>query len=83
MDMLKAFFEIGCDKSLFNGLKILQQTELCKEYMGQFPVISVTLKSVDGNTFPDASNVLRNIIGNEALRFEFLRDSNRLSATEK
>lgn len=83
MDMLKMFFEIGCDRSLFDGLKISQERELCEEYMGQFPVISITLKNVDGLSFQAASNALRFVIGNEALRFEFLRESDRLSAAEK
>lgn len=46
MSMLKAFFEIDTDESLFEGLKIAEETELCEKYMGQFPVISVSLKDV-------------------------------------
>ena len=83
MDMLKSFFEIGCDKTLFDGLKIAQEQELCEQYMGQFPVISITLKSVSGADLFAAANAMRNIIGNEALRFEFLRDSRQLSDAEK
>ena len=48
MSMLQTFFEIGCDKTLFDGLKISEEKELCQEYMGQFPVISISLKSVEG-----------------------------------
>ena len=47
MTMLKSFFEIGGEKSLFDGLRIAQEGELCEKYMGQFPVISISLKSVD------------------------------------
>ena len=54
MSMLKCFFEIGCDKRLFDGLKISREKELCEKYMGQFPVISITLKGVDGLSFAAA-----------------------------
>ena len=55
MSMLKCFFEIGTDKSLFDGLKIAENKELCAEYQGQFPVIFISLKSVDGLTFEAAA----------------------------
>ena len=51
MNMLQSFLEIGCDKSLFNGLKVSREKELCEEYMGKFPVISLTLKNVEGLKF--------------------------------
>ncbi|MDO4340495.1 MAG: AAA family ATPase [Eubacteriales bacterium] len=83
MDMLKCFFEIGTDGKLFDGLKISQETELCEEYMGQFPVISITLKSVDGRDFQSAVAALKVVIGNECLRFQLLGKSDRLSEIEK
>ncbi len=83
LSMLKCFFEIGGRKELFNGLKISQEKELIGEYMGQFPVISVSLKSVDGLSFEAASAALRNIVGKEASRFQFLRESARLSENER
>lgn len=83
MSMLQHFFEIGCEKNLFDGLKVLQDEALCEEYMGRFPVISITLKGVDGLTFEAASAAMRNIIGKEALRFEFLLKSDKLSDREK
>ena len=83
MSMLKCFFEIGTDKSLFDGLKIAENKELCAEYQGQFPVIFISLKSVDGLTFASAVAALRTLIGNEASRFQFLRDSDKLSDEEK
>jgi hypothetical protein len=58
MSMLKTFFEIGCDKKLFDGLKISQEKELCEAYMGKFPVVSISLKDVSGSTFIDARNAL-------------------------
>ena len=63
LSMLKCFFEIGGRQELFDGLKISQEKELIEEYMGQFPVISVSLKSVDGLSFEAASAALRNIVG--------------------
>ena len=83
MSMLKYFFEIGTDKSLFDGLKIAENKELCAEYQGQFPVIFISLKSVDGLTFESAVAALRTLIGNEASRFQFLRDSDKLSDEER
>ena len=82
MSMLKSFFEIGGDKTLFEGLKILQEKELCEKYMGQFPVISITLKGVSGSDFVSASAAMRNVIGKEALRFQFLLESDRLTEKE-
>ena len=83
MSMLKCFFEIGTDKSLFDGLKIAENKELCAEYQGQFPVIFISLKSVDGLTFASAVAALRTVIGDEAGRFRFLAQSNQLDANDK
>ncbi|MCD7813679.1 MAG: ATP-binding protein [Lachnospiraceae bacterium] len=83
MSMLKAFLEIGCDKSLFEGLEISKETQLCEKYMGQFPVISISLKTVHGNNFEFAKNELCTIIANEALRFRFLLDSDKLYDEDK
>ncbi len=82
MSMLKAFFEIGCNKELFDELKISKETELCEAYMGQFPVIFVTLKSVDGLNYQEAVAELRYVVGTEALRFYFLKDSARLTEND-
>ena len=83
MSMLKCFFEVGADPALFDGLKIMQDKELCEKYMGKFPVISISLKDVDGRDFESASAALRTIIGNEAARFRFLTSSDRLTDDEK
>lgn len=83
MSMLKTFFEIGCDKSLFDGLVISNETALCEKYMGEFPVISISLKGVDGDSFATARSMMCSIIGNEALRFGELAESSQLSKTEK
>ncbi len=81
--MLKSFFEVGCRKELFDGLKISQEKELCERYMGQFPVIFVTLKGAAGRDYQQALNAMRNIIGSEAARFDFLRNSPQLSDDDK
>ena len=83
MSMLKSFFETGSDPALFDGLKIAKEKELCEKYMGKFPVISISLKSVDGLSFESASVALRTVIGNEAGKFRFLRNSDRLTDDEK
>lgn len=71
------------DKKLFDGLKISEETELCQEYMGQFPVIAISLKDVEGLTFESACMSLKNVIGNEIIRFLFLKESTQLSEEEK
>lgn len=83
MSMLKHFFEVGNDPTLFDGLKIMQEQELCEKYMGKFPVISISLKSVDGSNFETASAALRNIVRKEAMKFLFLLESGQLSEIDK
>lgn len=83
MSMLKCFFEIGSDPTLFDGLKIAREQELCEEYQGKFPVISVSFKSVEGRNFEAACAALRTVIGNEAKRFRFLQDSSCLDESDK
>ena len=83
MSMLKCFFEIGCKRELFDGLQISQERELCREYMGQFPVISISLKGIEGMNYQDAVAAVKNVLGMEAMRFSFLLDSERLTEEEK
>lgn len=83
MSMLKCFFEIGSDPALFEGLKIMQEKGLRERYMGKFPVISISLKSVGGLKYDSAVAALRTVIGNEAGRFRFLRDSAKLDEADK
>ena len=83
MSMLKSFFEIGADKTLFDGLLISREMALCEAYMGKFPVIFLSLKGVDGLTFEDAYGMLRRIIRAEVSRHQYLRDSERISREEK
>lgn len=83
MSMLKSFFEIGTDTALFDGLYISQNEELCKEYMGKYPVIFLSLKGVDGLTFEEARSALCELIAGEVRRFKFLLNSSRLDNAEK
>ena len=82
MSMLKYFFEIGSDSTLFDGLEIAKEKRLCDEYRGKFPVISVSLKGVSGINFNEAKAMLRGIIGTEALRFEGILQKDSLSETD-
>lgn len=83
ISMLRCFFEVGSDGGLFDGLEISKEKELCRQYMGRFPVISISLKGVSGRTFDEAKGMLRSILGNEALRFQFLLESDCLSEPER
>lgn len=83
MSMLRYFFETGTDKTLFEGLHISQRSDLCEEYMGKFPVVSLTLKGVDGLTLERAKNKLLKYIALEAERFNFLKNSDKLTDNEK
>lgn len=83
MSMLKCFFEIGADRSLFDGLEISKETALCEEYMGKFPVVFVSLKGVDGLTFEDAYGMLRRVIRAEASRLRILLNSEKIAEDDK
>ena len=83
MSMLKCFFEISGDKSVFDGLTISREKALCEKYMGKYPVVFVSLKGVDGLTFKDAYERLRVVIRSEAFRLGALRDSTAISTEEK
>lgn len=83
MSMLKSFFELGCRKEIFDGLAISKETTLCEEYMGQFPVLLVSLKSVNAGTYEKARDMAIQIINSEARRFQYLLDSERLTAYDK
>ena len=83
MSMLRYFFEYGCDSRIFEGLEIAGERELCEAHMGKYPVISITLKDINARDYTAAKTMLKYVIGNEALRFGFLKESNRLSGEEK
>ena len=83
MNMLKCFFEVGTDKSLFDGLAVTKDEKLCETYMGQYPVVFVTLKGVDGLNYETAYKALCNIIVFEARRLRILAESEKLATDEK
>ena len=83
MSMLKCFFEIGTDKSIFGGLKVSEDKALCEKYMGRFPVVFVSLKDVDGLAFDSAYRALCRILVAEATRLRFLAEDDQLAANEK
>ena len=83
MSMFQCFFEIGCDKSLFDGLRIAEESTLCETYMGKFPVISISLKGIDAADYETARNLMVKVVNEEARRFQFLTESNRLTDTDK
>ena len=83
MSMLKYFFEIDTDKTLFDGLYISNNKELCDKYLGKYPVVSITLKEIDALDFINAKKKLINLIKDEAERFYFLIDSKILTDIEK
>lgn len=83
MSMLKSFFDIGTDKALFDGLYISGNKELCDEYMGKFPVIFLSLKSVEGLTYGEAFEAFVSIMGKEVTRLSFLADSDKLTQIEQ
>ena len=83
MSMLKSFFEIGTDKSLFDGLYISGNKELCDEYMGKYPVIFLSFKGVEGLTYDEAFDAFVRVIGKEISRVSFLADSDKLTMLER
>ncbi|MDD2957942.1 MAG: AAA family ATPase [Lachnospiraceae bacterium] len=83
MSMLKYFFEYGCDRRLFEGLAISREESLCGEYMGKYPVISISLKGAGGESFAAAKAMMRTVIAEEAMRFLFLKESDNLEENER
>ena len=82
MSMLQSFFEIGKDKTLFDGLRISDNQELCEKYQGKFPVVSVSLKGINGATYEEARRFLIKTINEEARRLSVLSDSAELDETD-
>ena len=83
MSMLKYFFELGSDPSLFDGTKIAENRELLKKYQGKYPVIFLTLKDVEGQNFQGAQYRMKELVGKEAGKFSFLKDSPTLMKKER
>ena len=83
LSMIQHFFEIGTDPALFDGLKISKNTEICEQYMGKYPVISISLKGIDADSYEKARAQLIKTINREARRFQFLLESDKLSQVDK
>ena len=83
MSMLQRFFEIGADPALFDGLRISKNIEVCEKYMGKYPVIAISLKSVDEASYSEAYDLLVQVIKEEAERFQFLLNSEKLTEIDK
>ena len=83
MSMIQYFFEIGTDSALFDGLKISKNSEIYEQYMGKYPVISISLKGIDADSYEKARAQLIKTINREARRFQFLLESDKLSRIDK
>ena len=83
MSMIQYFFEIGTDSALFDGLKISKNSEIYEQYMGKYPVISISLKGIDADSYEKARAQLIKTINREARRFQFLLKSDKLSRIDK
>lgn len=83
MSMLEYFFSIEGDKSIFDGLEILKDPKLCDEYMGKYPVISVSLKGINAAAYEGAFDFAVQIMQRAAEAFQFLCDSECLSEHDK
>lgn len=83
MSMLKYFFEPGGDKEIFKKLAISGETEICEKYMGKFLVVSISLKGINGESYEKACAMAVQVIQSEARRFQYLLESERLTAYEK
>lgn len=83
MSMIRSFLEYGADNTLFNGLEISKEKELCDRHMGKYPVISISLKGINAGDYMTARALLCSVIGSEAMRFQFLLTDNNLTEREK
>ena len=83
MSMLKSFFELGSDKSIFDGLKISRETELCERYMGKFPVIAISLKGMNAECYEKALKMAAQSINEVARGLQYLLNSERLTQHDK
>lgn len=83
MSMLKCFFELGTDRNIFKDLNISKETAVCEAYMGKFPVIFLSLKGMNADTYESALEMAVQNIRGEARRFQYLLDSDRLTSYDK
>ena len=83
MDMIKCFFEMGSDQSLFDGLNISKEKDLCDQYQGKYPVISISLKDVDGRNYELALKKMAATLKKEIRRHQYLLEGEELSEIDK
>ncbi len=83
MSMLKYFFEIGNDQSIFEGLEISKEKELCDQYQGKFPMISVSLKGAKAGNYADAKAMMKYIMAAESRRLYNRMSGDKLSEKQK
>ena len=83
MSMLENFFSLDGDKSIFDGLEISKETAICEEYMGKYPVVSISLKGIDAWSYETAYQMAVRVIIDAAAKFYFLLDSEKLNAHDK
>lgn len=83
MSMLKYFFEIGNDQAIFEGLEISKDKELCDQYQGKFPVISVSLKGAKAGNYEDAKAMMKYIMAAESRRLYDRMSEDKLSEKQK
>ena len=83
MSMLKYFFEIGNDQAIFEGLEISKDKELCDQYQGKFPVISVSLKGAKAGNYEDAKAMMKYIMAAESRRLYDRMSGDKLSEKQK
>ena len=83
MSMLECFFDLESNKNMFEGLEISKETELCERYMGKFPVISISLKSIDADSYETAYKMAVKVINEEAAKRQYLLKSSRLTSYDK
>lgn len=83
MSMFQRFFEIGSERILFDGLEISKNIKLCEEYQGKYPVVSISLKGINGTTYEEARGFLVKTINEEARRLSFLSGSPKLDETDQ
>lgn len=83
MSMLQSFFSIDSDQTVFEGLNIMNEEALCGKYMGQYPVISISLKGINGQTYKTAFKMAIRVMNEAASGMEYLLESTRLSENDK
>ena len=83
MSMLRNFFDINGNQEIFNNLQVSQEKELCEEYMGKYPVVSISLKGINEQTYKKAIKMASQVIKGEVRKFQFLLDSKCLTEYDK